>query len=101
MAKIINYFVLVSSAQRKQRKSRESLKVGATTIDRMRKLRRVLTILSQMEWEPSSTRWQYWSLMKDVSFCFEKKIARQKSKQAAFHLGPVLQPSGEGSPLLL
>ena len=28
-----------------------------------------------------------------------KKNARQKSKQAAFHPGPVLPPSGEGSPL--
>ena len=42
--------------------------------------------------EPSSGRWQYWSRMKEVSFC-------QKSKQAAFHPGPVLPPSGEGSPL--
>ena len=30
--------------------------------------------------------------------CFAlEKIARQKSKQAAFHLEPVLPPSGEGS----
>ena len=28
-----------------------------------------------------------------------KKIVCQKSKQAAFHPGPVLPPSGEGSPL--
>ena len=27
-----------------------------------------------------------------------KKIVRQKSKQAAFHPGPVLPPSSEGSP---
>ena len=32
-------------------------------------------------------------------FYFEKKIACQKSKLAAFHPGPVLPLSGEGSPL--
>ena len=35
--------------------------------------------------------------MKDVLFCL-KKIVCQKLKQAAFHLGPVLPPRGEGSP---
>ena len=37
--------------------------------------------------------------MKDVSLRFVKKIARQKLKQAAFHPGQGLSPSGEGSPL--
>ena len=32
--------------------------------------------------EPSSARWQYWSLIKDVSFCFEKKLrVKNQSKQ--------------------
>ena len=30
-----------------------------------------------------------------------KKNVHQKSKQAAFHQGPVLPPSGEGSPLIV
>ena len=37
--------------------------------------------------------------MKDVLLCFDENIACQKSKQAAFHPGPVLPLSGEGSPL--
>ena len=37
--------------------------------------------------------------MKAASFCFDKKIVRQKSKHAAFHPGPILPPGGEGSPL--
>ena len=47
--------------------------------------------------ESSSARWHYWSRMKAASFCFEEKIGCLKSKQAAFHPGPVLPPSGEGS----
>ena len=34
--------------------------------------------------EPTSARWQYRSRIKDISFCFEKKFARQKSKQQLF-----------------
>ena len=47
--------------------------------------------------ERSSTRWQYWSWIKDVSFCFEKKKLHQKSEQVAFHPGPVLPPCVEDS----
>ena len=32
-------------------------------------------------------------------FVLKEKIGCPKSKQAAFHPGPVLPPSGEGSPL--
>ena len=56
-------------------------------------------VFNRANGEPSSARWQYWSQMRDVSFCFEKKIVCQKSKHAAFHPEPVLPPSGEGSPL--
>ena len=38
-------------------------------------------------------------LIKDVSFCFEKKIRASKIKTTAFQPGPVLSPSGDGSPL--
>ena len=50
--------------------------------------------------EPSSARWQYWSQIKDVSFCFEKIAPIENKKQIAFHLGPVEPPSSEGSPLI-
>ena len=37
--------------------------------------------------------------MKDVSLCFQKKYCTSIIKTKAFHPGPVLPPSGEGSPL--
>ena len=50
--------------------------------------------------EPSSTRWLYWSRIKDISFCFEKNLPIKSKNSLAFHLGPVQPPSGEGSPLV-
>ena len=51
--------------------------------------------------EPSLARWQQWSRIKDVSFCFKKKICASKIKTTDFHSGPVLPPSGDGSPFCL
>ena len=55
-------------------------------------------VVGYMIIKPSFARRQYWSRMKDFPFCFEKNT-HQKSKQAAFHVGPVLPRSGEGSSL--
>ena len=41
-------------------------------------------ILSCSNGEPSSARWQDWSHSKDVSFCLDKKIGRQITKQQFF-----------------
>ena len=54
----------------------------------------------QLNEESSSTRWLYWSKMKDRSICFRKKLCLKHKNNFAFHPGPVQPPSGEGSPLV-
>ena len=55
---------------------------------------------AQVNGDPSSARWLYWSRMKGSSICIEKNKCLKNKNNLAFHPWPVQPPSGEGSPLL-